>query len=142
MKKGDHGFRAEFDARHKIIRLTFEGKYRDQDLIAGYGILQGCYERFGSCNCIVDYTGVAEVAVTITTDGIRRLAKTKPIFPMDRVTINVAPQTVMYGLARMFQILSSDTRTNFRVVSTMEQALKLIGVSSPEFSPIKLEPAA
>jgi hypothetical protein len=142
MEKNKQGFRVEFDAKDKIIRMTFEGKYGDQDLIAGHAILQRCYDRFGSCDCIVDYTGLAEVAVTITSEGIRRLAKTKPIFPMDRVTINVAPQTVMYGLARMFQILSSDTRTNFRVVSTMKEALDLIGVNSPDFSPVNLEQAA
>ena len=42
----------------------------------------------------------------------------------------------MFGLARMFQILSSETRPNFRVVRTMDEALDLIEVKSPMFSPI------
>jgi hypothetical protein len=39
----------------------------------------------------------------------------------------------------MFQILSSDTRTNFRVVNSMEEALDLIEVESPNFLPVNLE---
>jgi hypothetical protein len=38
----------------------------------------------------------------------------------------------------MFQMLSSEDRTNFRVVRTMDEALDLIGVESPTFSPVEI----
>jgi hypothetical protein len=142
MEQRNQGFRVEFDAKYKILRLTFQGRYTDEDLLAGYAILRSCYDRFGSCHCIVDYTGVSDVAVTITTNGVRQLANKQPIFPMDCVTVNIAPNKLMYGMARMFQILSSDTRTNFRVVNSMEEALDLIEVKSPNFLPVNLEEAA
>lgn len=142
MEQCKHGFQVEFDAEDKILRLTFKGKYTDEDLRTGYAIVKRCFNRFGSCHCIVDYTGVDDVDVTITTGGVRELAKTQPIFPMNCVTVNVAPNNVMYGLARMFQILSSDARTNFRVVNSMGEAFDLIGVTSPKFLPISVEHAA
>jgi hypothetical protein len=53
--------------------------------------------------------------------------------------LNVAPESVIYGMARMFQMLSGDARPNFRVVHTMHEALDLIGVQSPSFSDIQLD---
>jgi len=139
MEQPNQGFQVEFDAEDKILRLTFNGKYTDEDLRTGYAIVRSCFNRFGSCHCIVDYTGVDDADVTITTSGVRQLADTQPIFPMNCVTVNVAPNKVMYGLGRMFQILSSDARTNFRVVNSMGEAFDLIGVTSPKFFPVSLE---
>lgn len=56
--------------------------------------------------------------------------------------IIVAPQNVLYGLSRMLELLSTDTRHNIHVVHTMDEALKLIGVPSPTFSLIEFPEAA
>ena len=124
-------FRLDVDHTNKIIMLTIDGELTDQTLLAGYAALGSCFEHYGACDCIVDYTGLTKVA--ITTQGIRYLADRRPIFPMDCLVLNIAPEDAMYGMARMFQILSSDSRPNFRVVHTMGEALKLIGVKSPTF---------
>jgi hypothetical protein len=130
------GFQLEFDAHNKLIRLTANGEVSDQFLTEGIAALEKCHAQYGSCNCIVDYNGATEI--TVTSLGLRRLASTPPIFPMDRFTVHVAARDVMYGLARMFQILSSETRPNFRVVRNMHEAVDLIGVKSPSFVPIDL----
>ena len=132
----DMGFQLEFDAHNKLIRLTANGEVSDQFLIEGITALKKCHAQYGSCNCIVDYNGATEI--TVTSLRLRQLAGTPPIFPMDCLTVHVAARDVMYGLARMFQILSSETRPNFRVVRNMNEAVDLIGVKSPTFVPIDL----
>ena len=129
-------FQLEFDAQIKLIRLTANGEVSDQFLTQGINALEKCRTQYGSCNCIVDYSGATQV--TVTTPCLRQLAGTAPIFPMECLTVHVAASDVMYGLARMFQTLSSETRPNLRVVRTMNQALDLIGVKSPTFVPIDL----
>jgi hypothetical protein len=39
-------------------------------------------------------------------------------------------------MVRMFQILGEDTRPDLRIVRTMDEAHRLLGVESPEFSPV------
>jgi len=129
-------FQLEFDAHNKLIRLTANGEVSDQFLIEGITALRRCHAQYGSCNCIVDYNAATEI--TVTSLGLRQLAGTPPIFPMDCLTVHVAARDVMYGLARMFQSLSSETRPNFRVVRNMNEAVDLIGVKSPTFVPIDL----
>lgn len=46
------------------------------------------------------------------------------------------PRDFIYGLARMFQILTEETQPELRVVRTMEEAYRLLEVSSPEFEPV------
>jgi len=70
--------------------------------------------------------GIPLREVAISTAGARNLADTRPIFPSSFVTLNVAPEKAMFGMARMFQTLASDNRPNFRVVQTMDEALKTI----------------
>lgn len=43
------------------------------------------------------------------------------------------PKNFIYGLARMFQILTEDTRPELQVVRTMDEAFRLLEVKSPEF---------
>ena len=137
MEQHSQSFRLEFDATNKILRLIVEGAVTDQLLLDGYVALQKGCARCGPSVCIVDYTAATDIV--ISTPGVRQLANTNPIFPMDCLTFNVAPQKLLYGLARMFQTLSSDSRPNFRVVQAMDEALALIGVKSPNFSPLELD---
>ena len=132
-------FRFAVDTKNSILLMSIDGVLTDQTLFDGYTALVRLHERYGACHCIVDYTGLTEVA--ISTAGVRNLAYTRPIFPSSCVTLNVAPEKAMFGMARMFQTLASDNRPNFRVVQTMEEALKTIGVTSAKFTPVEDESA-
>jgi len=58
------------------------------------------------------------------------------------LAVIVAPQNVLYGMSRMFEQFSTDTRHNIHVVHTMDEALQLIGVPSPTFNLIEFPEAA
>jgi hypothetical protein len=127
------GLRLELDSTNTIVRLSFKGAVTDHALLAGYAALRNS-ASYGVCHCIVDYTGATKIE--LSNEAIRLVANKPPTVPPDCIQVNVTPQDLMFGLARMFQILTSETRPNFRVVRTMDEALDLIGVKSPVFSPI------
>ncbi|MGC2792512.1 MAG: hypothetical protein WA899_10855, partial [Candidatus Sulfotelmatobacter sp.] len=70
-----------------------------------------------------------------STTFLRELAKQEPAMAdsASRRLIIVAPATVGFGLARMFQMLSESTRPLLEVVRTLEEALAALDVQSAEF---------
>lgn len=129
------GFRVSFDSVNRILLLSAQGVVTDEIVLGGYDLIKSCWERYGICSYIVDYTEATEIP--LSTGAVRKLAKKKPILPPKCFQINVAPQGVILRLARMFQIASVQSRPTFQVVRTMDEALKLIGVSSAKFTPIE-----
>lgn len=127
--------RLEVDFTNRIVRISVDDVFSDRTLLEGYLALRNAVLHYAPCACIVDYTGVTEAP--ISADTVRWVANKPPAVPIDCTHVNIAPHGVVYGLARMFQTLSSETRPNLRVVHTMEEALKLIGVPSPTFSSIE-----
>jgi len=132
----DKYFQLEVDAQNKLIRLIAKHEVSDQFLMEGIAALEKYGAQYDSCNCIVDYNGATDI--TVSTRCLKQLACTRPAVPMHCLTVHVAARDVMYGLARMFQVLSNETRPNLRVVRNMNEALDLIGVKSPTFVPIDL----
>jgi hypothetical protein len=127
--------RLEVDFENRIVRISVDGVFTDRTLLDGYLALRNAVLYYAPCACIVDYTGVTEAP--ISADTVRWVANKPPAVPMECIHVNIVPQDAVYGLARMFQTLSSETRPNLRVVHTMQEALKLIGVPSPTFSSIE-----
>jgi len=128
-------FRLDTDATNKIIRISFEGEETGQVLRDAQAALRSCWERLGPWPCIVDLTGVTEA--TFPSEAVRTIARSQPIVSMECLLVAVAPKDVSYGLARMFELLIHEERGPYvRVVHTMDEALDLIGVKSPTFSPL------
>jgi hypothetical protein len=134
------GFQFEFDSTNKILRLSFLGDLTDRLLLDGYESARASWFRHGPFHFIVDYSTVSDCPVSSET--IRAIASRHPVMTNNCLGIIVAPQNVLYGLSRMFELLSTDTRHNIHVVHTMDEALKLIGVPSPTFSLIEFPEAA
>jgi hypothetical protein len=129
------GFLLELDTTNKIIRISFTGVVTEQAFLTGYTALRNGNACRGPCHAIVDYTGATNIEVS--TELIKEIARKTSSVPMDYLLVNVTPENFAFGLARMFQILSSENRPNLRVVRTMREALKMIGVKTPMFSPIE-----
>lgn len=134
------GFRFEFDATNRILRLSFLGDLTDRVLLEGYESARASWFRHGPFHFIVDYSAVSDSPVSSET--IRAIASRHPVMADNYLAIIVAPQSVLYGMSRMFEQFSTDTRHNIHVVHTMDEALELIGVPSPIFSLIEFPEAA
>jgi hypothetical protein len=84
---------------------------------------------------IWDLSCVTEFAVS--NEFIRQLANQEPAMAdaTSRPRIIVAPDTVGFGLSRMFQLMGESTRPLLNVVRTMGEALAALNIQSPHFQP-------
>jgi len=130
------GFRFEFEPVHKILLARFEGRLTDKSLGEFYREGLKHWAATDARAAISDYTS-AEWAVS--AEFIRELASQEPAVtePNQRRRIVVAPSTVGFGLARMFQIVGERKRPLLQVVRTMEEAFEALGIESPHFEPLE-----
>jgi hypothetical protein len=134
-------FRCDFDATNKILRISFDGVYGDRELYAACDALKALWDSHGPWHCIADFTDVTKT--TVSSNAVREVAYRKPFITMDCSIMGVAPQSLDYGLARMFELLSAgfEIRKNVRVFRTMKEALVLLGVASPTYTQISANTA-
>ena len=129
-------FLMEFDARNNVLRLTIDGPLNDAIMVEIFKAAGGYASSHPPCRSIAD---LSKVTVNdVSSDSIRQMAKTAVLAP-EVTRVVVAPKDHSFAIARMFQIYSEETRPNFHVVHTMDEAYRLLGVVSPEFSPVTME---
>jgi hypothetical protein len=126
------GYFFEFDPVNKILRCCRSARVTDDLIFEVYSEAQKVLESRGPCRGIDDLSAVTEFAAS--SDTINKLAD-KSAFSVIELLVIVAPQAHLYGLSRMYSILTEATR-RVQVVRTMEEAYSLLGVSSPQFSRI------
>jgi hypothetical protein len=125
------GFVLDFDARNNLLRLTIEGTLTDaivfdiREAVARYAASHPPFRG------IVDTAQVTEYAVS--SDAIREIATAPRSSQPSNMWIVVTPKEHIYGMTRMFQIVSEKRQTDFHVVRTMDEAYRLLCVESPEF---------
>jgi len=128
------GFILEFDAKNAVLRATVDGVVTDEGLVDCNATVARYYASHPPCRGIVDFSKVTKFEVSSET--IRRLASGTPAIPTENVRVLVTPTDVVYGMARMFQVLGEKTRPDLHVVRTLEEAYKLLQLKSPEFGPV------
>ena len=130
------GFRFEFDSLNKLLLARFEGRLTDEAGIEFYRAIRRYSTATDASAGIWDYSSVTEFA--ISSGFIRQLAEQEPAMPNAtmRPRIMVAPATVGFGLARMFQLMGERTRPLLKVVHTLDEALAALGIQSPHFEPL------
>jgi len=129
------GFALSFDSKNTVLRIAFEGRLTDADLLAGYSAAKTYVASHPPCASIIDYSGITSNELSM--NAVTNLVRLPRAMPPGFLRINVAPKDGIYGLARMFQILSEEGRPELRVVRTVEEARVLLGVESLEFAPIE-----
>ena len=74
----------------------------------------------------------------VSADLIRQLANQEPVLSdPTRPRFIVASKALVFGLARMFQIMGEHSRPLLRVVRTMDETLVALGVKSLHFEPLE-----
>jgi hypothetical protein len=127
------GLTLEYDAENKILLATIEGPLTAAVLVE----LQeaaGKWARSSNAELEVGIVDISRVTkVEISSDEIRDVARRPMPLPSKVLRIGVAPKDLLYGLVRMFQLLTESTRPNFQNVRTLEEAYRLINVEAPQF---------
>jgi hypothetical protein len=128
------GFVFDFDAKNNVLRGTIEDRVTDAILLDFYATTGKYAASHLPCRGIMDFSKVTKFDVS--NEAIRAVAAALPVFQPGNMRCLVCPADVIYGMARMFQILGEKTRSDLRVVRTLNEAYSLLGLESPEFSPI------
>jgi len=130
------GYRFEFDSVNKILLLRVEGRFTDELLAQGQPVVRKYWAATAPGAGIVDLSPVTEFAVS--TESIRRLADQKLVVDATMSPIVIAaPETFVFGVSRMFQLLGEPKRPQLQVVRTLEEALAALGIQSPNFEPLE-----
>ena len=125
------GLQIQFDVSNQILLVRLEGRLTDEAAIECYEAVEAYAMKKNVSAGIVDLSAVTDFPVSAHL--VRQMARRRPKVPGDVLRIIVAPNIVAYGLLRMFQLVSDLNRPNFHVVSSVEQAFKLLNLQSPEF---------
>jgi len=122
------------DETHRVVLVQMDGTVNDEVSCKHYQKMQEWMTIHGYFSVIVDFTRV--VSLNVTARGVEKLAASTPLVTDSFLRVIVAPQDEAFGLARMFEMLGSQTRNKVHVVRTMAEAFRLFGVESLDLQPV------
>ena len=122
--------RFEYDDERKLLLVTFAGVLQDEELVRAYRTGQELQKTHEIALGVVD--GTAVTSFSISTDLVKSLASRPPMFPELSDRYICVAQTVLYGMARMYQLLAGQSRERLRVVRTVEDAYNDLKIQPPQ----------
>jgi len=114
------------DARQKLVISTFYGEINDADILSVASRVRSHPDFDPSFSEIADFSGVT--GGTLSTPAIEELSRRESILSLTSKHVAVAPQSHIYGVFRMAQMLGERTRPNTAVVRTIHEARKFLGL--------------
>jgi hypothetical protein len=126
------GLHMDFDPSHRVLRVSLVGVVTDGTMVNAERAVRKFISDEGATFSIYDYSAVTKLAVT--ANYVRSIANNPPAKPPVKLRIAVAPQTVIYGINRMYGLLIDGKRSDFEIVRTMEEAEALIGLGKLDFA--------
>jgi DNA-binding NarL/FixJ family response regulator len=129
-------FHFELDAENRIFKAKFRGPLTSDSIKDFYRAAAAAALLAGDFRAsIADFSGVTHIHAT--PHAIRELAALPPADPVaTRPRVVVAPNALIFALARLFQAIGKAARPNLHVVRNLAQALTVLGVASPHFEPV------
>ena len=112
------------DARQKLVISTFYGEINDADILSVASRVRSHPDFDPSFSEIADFSGVT--GGTLSTPAIEELSRRESILSLTSKHVAVAPQSHIYGVFRMAQMLGERTRPNTAVVRTIHEARKFL----------------
>jgi hypothetical protein len=122
----------DLDPTHRVLRCTVTSAFTDV----------GCTELYRTLKRLASwdgpYAGILDLnqapAFPISSNTIRVLAALEPAIPAGRPRVIVAAEAVMYGLARMFELIRDSMGGELQVVRSLEEAYDMLGVRPEDFT--------
>ena len=126
------GYSFEFDAANNTIRCSLEGRVTEEGAMSVFSSFVRFNASHPPCRGIVDFSKVT--SEDLSNKVVRKLAS-MPVFSSAQLMhVFVARRDVDHSLVRMFSMLIEEKRPNLGVVRTMDEAFRLLGIDSPQFS--------
>ena len=133
-------FTLRFDSKHRVLLVTL-GKVVTEAIVREiHSVVVRFVDAQGPCSLIGDFTAVE--SSELSAQSMRSLAEMIPAIPdtPGSLRVFIAPRAAIYGLIRMFQILQGQKGPDIHVVHSTQEAYELLGLKSPEFGDVSIEP--
>ena len=121
----------EFDSIHKILLVVVEGDIEDAEVLLAKDRIANQVKRLQPSAGITDLSAVRRF--NVSSEAMRTAARQPSPYPDSISTFIVAPADLVFGLARMYELIGSSARANLKVVHTRQEALDDLGVREPRF---------
>jgi hypothetical protein len=121
----------DLDPAHRVLRGTVTTAFTDEGCTDFYRTLERIASRGGPYAGILDLSQAPEFPISSAT--VRVLAMTNPALPAGRPRVIVAREPVIYGLARMFELIRDSMGGELQVVRSLEEAYAMLGVGPDDF---------
>ncbi|MGB3647867.1 MAG: hypothetical protein WBF36_01945 [Desulfobulbales bacterium] len=118
----------KIDKSRRMVLSVAYGILTDQDVQSHQEMLRDDPDFDSSFSQLVDCTDVTK-ADDLSTDAIYELARRNP-FSVGSHRAFVAPKKLLYGLLRMFQILTNDYPDELVVFKDLTEARKFLKLDS------------
>ena len=129
-------YHMEFDRQNRILRAVLSGVIDDPGLIECWFAAQRAADQLDPKAAVADFSEVT--AFHVATATLHQLASGPPVLrDLTRPRVIVAPKAELYGLSRMFQVLTDGTRPHLHVVTTLPQVSGVLGIDAIRFEPIE-----
>ena len=121
----------EYDASSKVLAVRVVGAFTDDIFKACYGEATRHVAGQEILGALMDLSKVERFE--ISAEAVRQVSVLPPAIndPVPRYV--VASQAHIFGMARMFQIISPKGRDALRIVRTLKDAYDGLGVTTPQF---------
>jgi hypothetical protein len=117
-------FTLSLDETTDALYVRLDGVLTDDVLLEGYWAIMAWVEANSPRILITDYSQVE--SFQITSEGVRALAAMPPVVPAQFLRVVIAPKDEIFGLARMFQMLSERSRPQVQIVRSLAEARRLL----------------
>jgi len=117
---------------HRVLRTTVTTALTDESFKEIYRSVARLSATGGPYASILDLSQVVDFPVSAET--IRAFAATSPAVPGERPRVMVAPQSALYGLARMFELHRDSMGVQVQVVQSLDEAYELLKVTPGDFT--------
>ena len=124
----------EFDFEHKILLTVMEGEIQGAEILTIDDDMLKRIERMHPAAGICDLTGVTNLNVPAPV--LRTAALQPEPYPSEAPRFIVAPTDVLYGLARMYELVANRPQGQLHVVRSRQEALSALSASNAQFGPI------
>ena len=118
----------QFDRKHRILVIVMGKTVTEGSSSAAQKAVRRFLASEGPCSIIADLSKIEIERVPGTF--VRSLAWAPSMLAPGSCLILVAPQTVIYGLSRMFHLWRREA-PSVRIVRTLEEGYTLLGLETP-----------
>lgn len=127
-------FEYEIDKKQNIVFIRFASYLDDDLLLAAFNSIYADPEYTPVMNQCINYADISDLAITrFGVEGLVTLCENFGCLNTNWKTFIIAPDDLVFGYGRMYQLLVDGSNEEVFTVRTLEAAVKLMGMSMEEY---------